>query len=418
MTEGHKIISADTHVVEPPDLWTSRISPKFKEQVPHLVHAETQDEWWMGDQFLRGVGGVLIQAGQRVENTHDRTYGEGNTITKSFGTVSVEEWNEIAQETNRWEDVPLAAYDPKAWIEEMGKDGLYAGVIYGNFGLYRQPSSPLLTELLRCYNDWLAEFCSYDANRLVGNSLILLDDVPASIKEMERCVKMGSKAIQIPCYPQPHQPYHDPIYEPFWEAAESLGVPLAMHINMWRSQPIAGQFDQMIDLEPHIAQFIGQGRGQGPGFSGPSRSPVDLFCTTDFYIRRATGEMIFSGVFERHPDLHLVCVEFDSGFVPYHVSRMDHTYFEYPTVKFKNDMVPSDFWRRNIGITFQEDPLGLQRLRDLIGPETMMWGNDYPHRESTWPESMKRIEETFKGVPQHEKEMITGGTAAKLWKVT
>ena len=86
-------------------------------------------------------------------------------------------------------------------------------------------------------------------------------------------------------------------------------------------------------------------------------------------------------------------------------------------IKLGGVMTPSDFWRRNIRVAFQEDPLGLQLLRELIGPETMMWGNDYPHRESTWPRSLEAIEETFQGVPEDERAMIVGGNATKLYSI-
>jgi predicted TIM-barrel fold metal-dependent hydrolase len=201
-----------------------------------------------------------------------------------------------------------------------------------------------------------------------------------------------------------------------------MDMPLAMHIQAWRPQPQAGQMGEMAILKPEVAEFVGDKTGALFG-----REPVDMFCTTDFYIRRSTGEMIFSGVFERHPKLTLVLAEFDASYVPYHLSRMDHTYFEYPqvvtrdtggsSIPFPSGMIPSDFWYRNIRVTFQEDPVALQRLRDIIGVKTMMWGNDYPHRESTWPKSLERIEQTFKGVPENEKALITGGNAAKVFKI-
>jgi predicted TIM-barrel fold metal-dependent hydrolase len=415
-----RLVSADSHVVEPPDLFKGRVASKFVDQVPRMVRADVRDEWWMGDEMISFVGSAVVQAGYRIENSADKVYGEGeNRVVKSFGQLSVEDWDKLS-EGAFWEDVPLAGYDGKQHIKDNDMDGVYAAIIYPSHFLtmYRRPSSPLLTEIFRAYNDWLAEFCSPDANRLKGVGLVLLDDIEGSIKEMERCMSMGLGGVMIPAYPEPHLPYSHERYEPFWEAAASLEAPLGMHIQAWRCQPATGQLGGMAKLKPEVAEFVGDDQG--------NREPVDLFCTTDYYIRRSSGEMIFSGVFQRHPKLTLVCVEFDTGFVPYHMSRMDHTYFEYPdraahfkggSNPFVDGMIPSDFWRRNVRVTFQEDPLGLQRLRDIIGPETMMWGNDYPHRESTWPESIKRIDETFKGVPQHERDMIVGGNAAKLWKI-
>ena len=173
-------------------------------------------------------------------------------------------------------------------------------------------------------------------------------------------------------------------------------MPLSLHISTVRGQPEAGWLGPMSSVDPKIAEFVGHHE--------PLPRPVDLLATTDYYVKRGIGEMIFSGVFERHPKLMTVCVEFETGFVPHFLNRMDFTYKDVPDRhqltgdgRFKNGMLPSDFWYRNVRITFQEDPLGLQLLRHLVGPQTMMWGNDYPHRESTWPRSQAAIEEIFQG---------------------
>ena len=419
------LISADVHVVEPPEFWQQRVPKEFRDQVPRLVHGKDRDEWWTGESGPRPVSGAGNQAGHRVEHSTERQYGGENPVSKSFGSLSVDEWDKVAEEVKRWEDIRPGGYNPDEMLKDLELDGVYAGIIYPTSVLtyYRRPTSPLVKAIFTAYNDWMGEFCSVDSNRLKCTGLVLLDDINESIKEMERCRGMGLGSVMIPAYPEPHLPYSDPVYEPFWDAVEDLGMPLTMHIQAWRCQPEAGQLGEMAFQHPEVAEFIGDKTGSLFG-----REPVDMFCTTDYYIRRSTGELIFSGVFERHPKIKLVLVEFDTAFVPYHLSRMDHTYFEYPQVAhrdkgghqipFPSGLIPSDFWYRHIAVTFQEDPLGLQRLRDIIGVENMMWGNDYPHRESTWPRSLERIEETFKGVPVAEKELITRGNAAKLWNIT
>ena len=135
------------------------------------------------------------------------------------------------------------AYQPKAFLKDNELDGIHASVIYPSVGLifFKRPNSPLLRAIFQAYNDWIAEFCSEDPNRLRGVAMILLDDIEESVKELERCHRMGLAAAQIPTYPEPHRPYDAELYEPFWEAAEALRMPLGLHIQSWRPQPVYGQ---------------------------------------------------------------------------------------------------------------------------------------------------------------------------------
>jgi predicted TIM-barrel fold metal-dependent hydrolase len=129
-------------------------------------------------------------------------------------------------------------------------------------------------------------------------------------------------------------------------------------------------------------------------------------------------DMIFSGVFERHPRLQLVIVEFELAWAPHMLSAMDYTYrerHEEALVRFRGGMRPSDFFRRNVSLSFQEDAIGI-RLRDTIGVDNMMWGSDYPHSESTFPRSRKILAEILAGVPEDEQAKIVGGNTARRYR--
>jgi len=128
-------------------------------------------------------------------------------------------------------------------------------------------------------------------------------------------------------------------------------------------------------------------------------------------------DLIFSGVFERHPRLTLAIVEFELSWAPNVVISMDYTYRERhgeAIYRFKDGMLPSDFFRRNVVLSFQEDAIGI-RLRDVIGVDKMMWGSDYPHSESTFPQSQKILAEILAGVPQDEQAKIAGGNTARVY---
>src|SRR6202035_321447 len=139
--------------------------------------------------------------------------------------------------------------------------------------------------------------------------------------------------------------------------------------------------------------------------------------TKAFYPALSMCDMIFSGVFERHPRLRLAIVEFELASAPNVLTSMDYTYRERHAEAIygcNHGMLPSDFFRRTVVLSFQEDAIGI-RLRDVIGVDNMMWGSDYPHSESTFPRSRKILAEILKGVPEDEQVKIAGGNTARVY---
>ena len=130
--------------------------------------------------------------------------------------------------------------------------------------------------------------------------------------------------------------------------------------------------------------------------------------------------MIFTGVFERHPKLQIGAVEMELSWVPHFLDRIDYTYnqrqVEFTPYRFKEDMLPSDYFHRNVFLGFQEDAVGI-RLRDLIGVDSLMWGGDYPHPESTFPRSRQIIDEILMECTEEEKAKITGENAARVYNL-
>ncbi len=113
----------------------------------------------------------------------------------------------------------------------------------------------------------------------------------------------------------------------------------------------------------------------------------------------------------------MAIVEFELAWVPHLLQSMDYTYIERheeATYRFKSNMLPSDFFHSNVYLSFQEDEVGI-RLRDVIGVDSLMWGSDYPHAESTFPRSQEILDNILKGVPQGERAKIVGGNAMRLY---
>jgi predicted TIM-barrel fold metal-dependent hydrolase len=364
------ILSSDSHVFEPPDLWTTRIDATFRDRAPRMQRLDGVDQLVVeAQQVIAGIG-LISNAGARFEAPE---------------TISAQ---------GRFEDVHQGGYDPVQHLKDMQLDGVAGEVLYPSQGLFyfKVADTQLMSAIFRAYNDWLAEFCSTDPERLKGIAMINLDDIQDGIKELERTAKMGFAGAMITEYPLEDRRYDQPEYEPFWAAAQALGMPLSLHTATRRQGKIRGVGEQTLR-------------------DASSRA------TKVFYPATSMCDMIFSGVFERYPNLKLAIVEFELAWVPHLLSSMDYTYrerHEEAFYRFKDGWRPSDFFHRNVFLSFQEDEVGI-RLRDIIGVDNMMWGSDYPHSESTFPQSRQILAQILAGVPEDDYAKIVGGNTARLY---
>jgi predicted TIM-barrel fold metal-dependent hydrolase len=365
------IISSDSHVIEPPDLWTARIEPRFRERAPRVVPEEDGD-WWFVDGIRTNSFQGGVQAGLRFERP------------------------DALRHAGRFADVRPGGYLPEAHLKDNEADGIYGSVLYPTEGLllFSVPDSQLLSAIFRAYNDWIAEFCRAHPRRLKGIALIDVDDISGAIKELERARKLGLAGAMITVYPAEDRSYDHPDYEPFWAAAQDLDMPLSLHIATNRPSP-------GIPLEDN------------------RRTRPSLLANADHWVRVSLGHLIFSGVFERYPRLRVGSVEHELSWAPHFLERLDYTYTQRARrpgwYRFRSDMLPSDFFRRNVFLSFQEDALGI-RDRALIGVDTLMWGSDYPHTESTFPRSRQILERLLAGVPAEERRQITCTNVAALYR--
>ena len=364
------ILSSDSHVFEPPDLWQTRIDRAFRGRAPRIQRIDGADQIVVEtDQVLSGIG-LISNAGARFEAPE--------TISGNA----------------RFEDVHRGGYDPDQHLADMRLDGVAGEVLYPSQGLFyfRVADPALMSAIFRAYNDWLAEFCRTDPTRLKGIAMINLDDVGPAIQELERAARLGLAGAMITEYPLEDRRYDQPEYEPFWAAAEALGMPLSLHTATRR-----------------------QGKIRGAG--ARTLRDASSRATKAFYPALSMCDMIFSGVFDRHPMLTLAIVEFELSWAPHLLTTMDYTYrerHEEAIYRFQDGRRPSDFFHRNVVLSFQEDAVGI-RLRDVIGVDNMMWGSDYPHSESTFPRSRKILAEILAGVPEDEQARIVGGTTARVY---
>lgn len=354
------IISADSHVAEPGDLWTRYTEPAYRERAPKLMREEHSDVWYV-ESLPPSPAGMIAPAGKRSED---------------FSRIG------------RYEDSRAGGWDPTARLADMAVDGVDAEVLYPTVGMrmYQLRDLGLLNAILRAYNRWLADFCSVYPDRHKGIGLVALDDVDAAVAELPEIRRLGLVGVGIGLYMDDERPYSHPRYEPFWSAAEDLGLPVSLHVLTGKRKP----FEQfMVDY---------------------AAMPV--------WVQRSLAAMIFGGVFERHPDLTVLSVESDIGWVGNFLERMDHAFqrhrFLQGTGGLQSDALPSAYYRRNVRATFMRDRAGLA-TRHLIGLNTILWSSDYPHADSTWPNSQAVIADQFAGIPEEERQLILHDNAAAMY---
>ena len=374
----YKLISADSHIVEPPDMYTGRIEPKFRDRAPKMERRKTptgrEYDAWVLDGMQVGTLGAVMQAGQRFEDPSQIDF---------LGV---------------WEDVRKGGYDAHAMIRENEEDGVWGSCLQPSQGLfwYRIPDSELLTEICRVYNDWIADFCKPYPERLKG-----IGDA-----QCRRCQRglPGARAVQEigarrGLHPGLAIARQDRIAIRSTTACGGprriSRSPLLLHIATPRDGVPGNEFTM------NVAEMTGAGRS-----------------TTDYWVRYSLSSMVFAGVFDRYPRLKVGSVEHETAWIPHWLQQMDFTYRERPVFtkgwKSREGMLPSDYWKRNMFVEFMEDELGVQ-MRDKIGVETMLWGSDFPHAELTWPKSQDFLGRIFEGVPEEDRRAITSDNAAKMF---
>ena len=387
-----KVVSSDNHCFEPADLWTSRGEvSKFGDRLPRVVNLGGEDR--IGKSVVGTQGEEAISLG-------DWWFVDGYKTQGAFaGTqtgLRFEEPERLSME-GRMEDVRPGGYIPEEHVKDMDADGIDYAVIYPTVGLllFSIPDTDLVTSIFKTYNDWIAEFCNAVPSRLKGIAMVNVDDVGAGVKELERCAKTGAFAgALISVYPPDERQYDLPMYEPLWAAAQANGMPLSLHIGTNRPGP-------------------------GQEFQNLDSATTNFLTQVDHWVRMSIGHMIFSGVFERYPKLQVGSVEMEISWVPHFLERADFNYTQRGvgvagSYRLIEGALPSDYFHSNVFVGFQEDALGI-RLRDIIGVDNLMWGNDYPHQESTFPKSREIIDELFSECTQEEKAKIVGGNAARIY---
>jgi uncharacterized protein len=281
-------------------------------------------------------------------------------------------------------------FEPHGKLRAMDRDGVYAEVIFPEVGGAKLCVPRFMgdnwQEALAGYNDGMADFASVDRQRLLVAYQIQLYDIPFAVREVNRLAQLGARCVQITPYPAELglPDVHDQRYDPLWSVLEETGITVLNHLDIKAS--LWDIFRR--DPTPQKGIF--------------TASPA-------FALAEPLTFWILTGTLERFPKLKVILVEPGLGWLPFLFetvldARM-HQHYEFPNVK----MLPSEYFKRQMGATFMYEPNGLAAAYKFFGPDCLYWSTDFPHPATCWPNSRTQVKEQFAkaGIGEEDRRKIT-----------
>jgi len=373
-----KLISCDDHIdlnQLPADLWTSRVPAEYRERAPHVEERGGRMVWVCeGEVWGSWSGRPADPARPKAPPP----------LYTAFIRAGID---------NEGQRRPAV---PELRLEDMDRDGVYAHVMFGPVTSIKSDDPDFRDACYRAYNDWLAEFCSVAPDRLIG--VAMLPEFPEGAeKELRRIARMGvfrQANLQI-ASAEPR--LHDKRWEPFWNALEETGIILSFHVTVFAP------------------------RADDPA----TGTPGGTFAATKAFVEQFLDPFIdlFAwGILERHPKMKLVMAESGMGWLPWVVQELDYRHWRLWEAKefweskggIPLKMKPSELFKRQIYVTFQQDHVAMSLL-PFYGENNVLWASDYPHPDSIWPNSHATIAEQMGQFSPELRDKITSGNAAKLY---
>ena len=382
-----KLISADSHVNEPPAAW-ERVQKEYGERAPQVVKDPPG--------VPKGIW-LLIDGLPPVGLSH---YSKGQAVGKDKGISEVEQEKHFEtirfNEQFRYQDYP-GGWEPAARLKDQDIDGIEAEVLFSSptRQLYGIIDEPFQRAIFNSYNEWLHEFCSYNPKRLIGLATISILDIDHTVADIRRYAKLGFRGVQIPTRIK-DSGYYEPKYEPMWAALEETGMVLNVHTS--------------------ATQGIARTHYEGPRPMEPKKQSIG-FADKQAPAQQFLGNLILSGVFDRYPKLRVVCAEFDVGWVANLVQQVDYWFGRQSTFDADrniNKLPPSEYFQKNIFFTYQDDRAGVLTT-SVYGEDNFLWASDYPHGVTTWPYSKETVDRNCAGIDPAIKLKINHANTAKLY---
>jgi len=382
-----KLISADSHVNEPPAAW-ERVQKEYGERAPKVVRDPAG--------VPKGIW-LIIDGLPPVGLSH---YSKGLAVGKNRGISEVDQEKHFEtirfNETFRYEDY-RGGWEPRARLHDQDTDGVEAEVLFSSAvrQLYSIVDEPFQRAIFHSYNSWLHEFCSYNPKRLLGLALIPILDMEHTVADIYHYAKLGFRGAQIPTRIK-DSGYYESKYEPMWQAFEDTGM--------------------IVNVHTSVTQGVARTHYEGPRQEDPVKEPIG-FARKQVPAQQFIGNMILSGNFDRHPKLKVVCAEFDVGWVANMVQQVDYWFGRASTFdadRNMNQRPPSEYFKSNIFFTYQDDRAGVLTT-PVYGEDNYLWASDYPHGVTTWPYSKDAVDRNCEGIEPKIKRKLGRDNAAKLY---
>ncbi len=364
-----KLVSSDDHLELhslPVSLWQDRLPAKWRDEGPSVRDTDEGPMWYT-------EGKPWGPSGYRREMIF-------NIPFKRAGIT---------------ENVAFRAADPVLRMQDMDLDGVAAQVVYPPLHQLQIANPELRTQCIQAFNDWAAEFNSVNPDRLCLLAQLPTHDPQAAAREVERIARAGHRGILYSFFTAQPKMF-DPAWEPVWAAAGEARLSIAIHLG-------GG------------AHSLDPDRGGGGRQSWQARAYA---ATSPMQLDEVLTGVLLSGILERHPQLRFIMGESGIGWVPYMLWRIDRMYDQFskrPEMGNMLAMKPTEYFRRQVYVTFEEDPIGVPMI-PAIGADNVMWASDYPHPDGTFPHSREFVAEAFRELPEPIVRKVVCENAAQLYR--
>ncbi len=384
----YNAISADSHVNEPERMFIDRVPEKFKSRAPRVIDLDNG-----GQAFKVEDVDVPVPFGSSAVHHRASKRFDRSSYKARFG-----ELKDGISRGVRFSDILQGSFDPVARVAEQIEDHVDAEFFYGNPGMWgavkAQRDRELAYACFRAYNDWMAEFCSHNLERLFGIGIIPSTGIDDAIAELRRgIVDLKLRGMVMESYPNGSLTDPAPEDDRFWALAEELGKPISLHAS--------------IRIPANAIVLHAKGGNELRKITASGSFPT------------VTRKLILSGIFDRFPRLKWVGAEVASGWVPFYLEKFDANYKRLGREKgIKLELLPSEYFARNIYTTFWIDQVGLAN-RYTIGVDRMMWMTDFPHSISNWPIDVELAHAQMKhaGVTEDERQRLMWRNVADLYGI-
>jgi predicted TIM-barrel fold metal-dependent hydrolase len=390
---NYRYISGDSHMEVDTANWTPRVPEKYRERAPKLVRLDNGMDAW----FIDGKQSALA-------NAADLYGGKGRENYLPRGA--------------KYEGTPGTG-TPQQRMEEQAMDGVDAEVLFpaqatGPKMWRKVDDNEAYLTIVRAYNDWLIEdYCSANPDRLIGVGLLpMIEDLDAHIAELMHCKQQGFKAVMLGDFPS-GKSYPTKDDDRFWATALELEMPVTVHVDLQTSAK--GPFLEYPKATPELLERL-----EAPGRSFPEQ--VARFGPSRGSGALPAAQWVLSGVFDRFPDLKILFAENQIGWLPFYLQGADvryerNRYWAENLLGFTPlSRPPSEYLMAHTLWGFQYDRVGVQ-IRELLNVDHLIWGSDFPHQESDWPNSMEILDRAFDGAPEDIRYKMTCGNAIDFFKL-